>query len=167
MTKERMWAPWRGNYILEANKPQKNCLFCEMGKKKESKQDLLLYFSEFSFVIMNKFPYNNGHIMVVPKKHADSPEKLSEQEYLDLSKVLKLSLNVIKNVYNPQGCNIGMNLGKVAGAGIDEHIHYHIVPRWNGDTNFLPVFTEVKVIPEHIETSYDRILEGFRKTIKA
>lgn len=133
-----------------------------MAELKPSKKDLLLYFTEHSFVVMNKYPYNNGHIMVVPKKHTDSPEKLSEQEYTDLSKVLKLSLSVIKAVYNPQGCNIGMNLGKVAGAGVDEHIHYHIVPRWNGDTNFMPVFTEVKVIPEHIETSYDRILEGFK-----
>ncbi len=163
--KQRIWAPWRGDYIIEANKPQSSCLFCDLLGKTPSKENLVVFFSEHSFVVLNKFPYNNGHIMIVPKKHVDSPEKLLKEEYADLCELLNLSLKVIKTVYSPQGCNIGMNLGKVAGAGIDDHIHYHLVPRWNGDTNFMPVFTEVKVIPEHIETSYGRILEGFKKAL--
>jgi ATP adenylyltransferase len=112
---------------------------------------------------MNKYPYNNGHIMVVPKKHTGDPCKLSKEQYADLSELLRKALSVVGEVYKPQGFNLGMNLGKAAGAGIDAHIHYHIVPRWNGDTNFMPVVGEVKIISEHILESYSRIVEVFKK----
>ena len=159
--KERIWAPWRGEYIVEANKPRGKCFFCDLVSVKPSSENLMVYSTNSSFVVLNKFPYNNGHIMVVPKKHVENFDKLSAPEYRDLADLLKLSLRVINNVFSPQGCNVGMNLGKAAGAGIDDHIHYHIVPRWNGDTNFMPLFTDVKVISEHITASYDKILKGF------
>lgn len=164
--KERIWAPWRGDYITTANATNTPCFLCELAKSSPSQKNLLLYSTTNSIVVMNKYPYNNGHIMVVPKKHVSSFENLSDNEYKDLSDLLKLSTKVINNVFNPQGCNIGMNLGKTAGAGLDDHIHYHIVPRWNGDTNFMPVFTDIKVISEHITVSYDRILKGFTEVYK-
>ena len=164
--KERIWAPWRGEYIIEANKPKTKCFLCDLVELKPAVDNLVVYNTASSFVVLNKFPYNNGHIMVVPKKHVETFDKLSDIEYSDLAELLKLSVRVINNVYEPQGCNIGMNLGKVAGAGIDDHIHYHIVPRWNGDTNFMPVFTDVKVISEHIATSYDKIMKGFKEVSK-
>ena len=164
--KERIWAPWRGEYITATNKNDTECFLCDLVNVAPSSKNLLLYATENSMVVMNKYPYNNGHIMVVPKKHVNSFENLSEKEYKDLSDLLKLSTKVITDVFNPQGCNIGMNLGKVAGAGLDDHIHYHIVPRWNGDTNFMPVFTDIKVISEHIIVSYERILKGFMEVCK-
>ena len=164
--KDRIWAPWRGEYIIEANKPRGSCFLCDLARAKLSQENLLVHSTEHSYVVLNKFPYNNGHIMIVPKKHAENFNGLTEVEYRDLCDLLKLSLNVLNKVYNPQGCNVGINLGKVAGAGIDDHIHYHIVPRWNGDTNFMQIFTVVKVISEHIATTYDKIFKGFTEVSK-
>ena len=165
--KQRIWAPWRMEYITKAIKGEKSCLFCKLSKAKPNKKDLLVYTSKHSMVVMNKYPYNNGHIMVVPKKHGADFNGLSKAEFEDLNELLKLAIKVISKVYNPQGCNIGMNMGRASGAGIDTHIHYHIVPRWNGDTNFMPVIAEVKVISEHIMDSYDRISKAFKEEKKA
>lgn len=163
----RMWAPWRGEYITNplSMHPDK-CIFCELSSLEPSKENLVVYNGKEGFVVMNKYPYNNGHIMVIPKKHADSFDKLSDQEYNSLSKLLKLSVKVIHHVYKPQGCNIGMNIGRASGAGVDSHIHYHIVPRWNGDTNFMPLLSEVKIISEHILTTYDKLIKGFSEVLK-
>jgi len=161
--KEKIWAPWRMEYITKAIKKDGECLFCKLAKAKFSKKNLLVHTSKHSFVVMNKYPYNNGHLMVVPKRHTKDFEGLSKEEHQDLHLLLKLAIRVVSKVYDPQGCNIGMNMGRAAGAGIDAHIHYHVVPRWNGDTNFMPVIGEVKVISEHIMDSYDRIYKAFKE----
>jgi len=164
---DRMWAPWRGEYItnpLSVN-PDK-CIFCELSSVKPSKENLVVHIGKDGFVLMNKYPYNNGHIMVIPKKHVASFDKLTDEEYKSLSNLMRLSIKVIYHVYNPQGCNVGMNIGRAAGAGLDSHIHYHVVPRWNGDTNFMPLLTEVKIISEHILTTYEKLTKGFLEVLK-
>ena len=158
---KKIWAPWRGEYIKGEKKVDNKCVFCELSKSEISNKTLVLYKSKFSFVLMNKFPYNNGHVMVIPNKHTDSFDLMNEDEYFDLSKLLKDSIKIIQVAFQPQACNIGMNLGKVAGAGIDEHLHYHIVPRWNGDTNFMPILAETKIISEHLDYSFDKLIKEF------
>lgn len=160
---KKIWAPWRGEYIKGDKKKNGNCVFCELTNCEVNKDSLILYKSQHSFVLMNKYPYNNGHIMVIPKKHTDALEELNEAEYSDLSFLLRSSVKIIKETFQPNACNLGMNLGKEAGAGIFEHLHYHIVPRWNGDTNFMPIFAEVKIISEHLEYSYNKLIVGFKK----
>lgn len=164
---DKMWAPWRGEYISKPlDSSLENCIFCEFSKLEPRRENLVLYKDVYGFVLMNKYPYNNGHIMVIPNAHVACFEDLNEQEYLGFSKLLKLSIKVIKDVYGPHGVNVGMNMGRVAGAGVDTHLHYHIVPRWNGDTNFMPIISETKVISEHIFTSYDKIYQGFKEVRK-
>jgi ATP adenylyltransferase len=162
---DRFWTPWRGEYLISDPSAQSKCVLCEMAVSAPDKNNLVLFHSEHSFAVMNKYPYNNGHIMVVPKKHVDSFTLLSEAEYTDLHSLLKKAVSVIYKTYNPQGCNIGMNMGRAAGAGIDKHLHFHIVPRWNGDTNFMPVLSEIKIISEHLFTSYDLLIKNFKELV--
>lgn len=141
-----LWAPWRIKYIQK--KKEKGCIFCNHLKKKSS---LLVYTSSSSLVILNLFPYNNGHLLVAPKRHIDSLEKLNEEELTDLMKVIKKMIAILKKVLKPDGFNIGINIGKEAGAGVDKHLHVHIVPRWRGDVNFMPICFDTKVIPQSLE----------------
>ncbi|MBN1114286.1 MAG: HIT domain-containing protein [Oligoflexia bacterium] len=164
---ERFWAPWRGEYITgSVNEKTGQCILCGLAGEKPSKKNLVLFKNDKVYVVMNKFPYNNGHIMVVPNQHVDTLSALPGEDYISLSAVLKKSVEIINRVYKPEGCNIGMNIGRAAGAGIDSHIHYHVVPRWNGDTNFMPVFSEVKVISEHFVTTYEKLSEEFMEVMK-
>ena len=112
--------------------------------------------------MMNKYPYNNGHLLVAPKHHENSLANLTPEEYSDLSEVLRRAIEITKQVYHPGGVNVGMNLGKCAGAGIEDHLHWHIVPRWEGDTNFMPVLGETRVMPQHLADSYDRLAPHFQ-----
>ncbi len=154
---ERLWAPWRMEYIASPEK--EGCIFCNAIKEKEDKKNLVIYRGDKAFVIMNKYPYNNGHLMIAPYTHTGSFEELSDEEIKDIGKLTKKALKVLKIYGNPQGYNIGINIGRVAGAGIVDHIHLHVVPRWGGDTNFMPVIAETKVISEHIEKTYERLRE--------
>jgi len=154
-----LWAPWRMDYILEAR--QKGCIFCKKPIERKDKKNLILYQSDYAFVIMNKFPYNNGHLMVVPKRHCIDLDQLGDEEIQELSYLLKASTQVLKTCFHPHGFNIGMNIGRVGGAG-EEHIHFHIVPRWTGDTNFMPVLGETKIIPEYLEKTYQKLHYAFR-----
>ncbi len=162
-----LWAPWRLEYIL-SSKPD-GCVFCSAvgnaGSLPDSwdREKKVLYRGKFSFVIMNIFPYNNGHLMAVPYRHVSSISDLPEAEYIDLSMSLKKSVSVLKEAFQPDGVNVGMNLGKCAGAGILDHIHWHAVPRWDGDTNFMSVCAETRVIPQHIETAFDILYPLFQK----
>ncbi len=159
---DRMWAPWRIGYIL-SDKKEGGCVFCNAYKAKDDKKFLVLYRLENSFIIMNKYPYNAGHIMIVPNRHINTPLSLNTQEQLDMFNAVNIGLEALKKALKPDGFNLGMNLGRVAGAGIDDHIHIHIVPRWNGDTNFMSTVADVKVISESIEETYEKIkkyLEG-------
>jgi ATP adenylyltransferase len=146
-------------YIL-SDKTQ-GCIFCELPKQDRDRENLVLYRSLHNFVIMNRFPYNNGHIMVVPYLHVSSLEGLSDEALLDFMKVTQHAQGSIKKAFMPEGFNVGINVGKIAGAGMEEHIHLHMVPRWAGDTSFMTVFDEVRVIPEHILSTYDKLFAAF------
>ena len=154
-----MWAPWRIEYIL-SEKP-KGCIFCDKPQQKTDRENLILYRGETCFVIMNYYPYNNGHLMVVPYKHIHNLEDLAENERNEMMTVLSKAGKIIKETMKPEGMNIGMNLGKTAGAGIDDHIHFHIVPRWNGDTNFMPVLGHTKVMPQGLYESWEALKPHF------
>lgn len=154
-----IWAPWRMDYIL-SNKEQQ-CIFCELPKQERDRDNLILYRSSYNFVMMNRYPYNNGHIMVVPYQHVSAPDTLSDAVLLDFMKVTRHAAQSIRNAFMPEGFNIGINIGKIAGAGMEEHMHLHMVPRWAGDTSFMTVFDEVRVIPEHIMSTYDRLFTAF------
>lgn len=159
---ETLWAPWRMEYILSFKDEERPpCIFCERFPKDDDKNNLILYRRDLSFVIMNRFPYNSGHLMVVPYKHTGNFQDLTSEENIELMEVLQLSQRVLTEVMAPQGFNIGMNLGRVGGAGIDDHVHWHLVPRWNGDTNFMPIIGETKVISEALDKTYDKLKIAF------
>jgi ATP adenylyltransferase len=152
---KHIWAPWRVEYI-RAEKPQ-GCILCD--KPKENKDDInrILFRGKFNYVMMNNYPYNPGHLMIIPYRHISSIEEMTDEECLEHSRITSRGVTILKKVYHPTGFNIGMNLGKVAGAGIDDHIHSHVVPRWQGDTNFMPVIADVRVIPEAVDDTYKRL----------
>jgi ATP adenylyltransferase len=157
---EILWAPWRMEYIL-SDKPE-GCIFCKCLSSSDHKQNFLLYFSQHCFVVLNRFPYNNGHLMVVPNRHISEIEELTSEELSDLMQTIKLCVIVLKKALFPHGFNIGANLGKTAGAGIVDHLHFHIVPRWEGDTNYMPVIGNTKVMPEVLEKTYEKLLPFFK-----
>ncbi len=159
-----MWAPWRMAYVKNARKPTA-CIFCTTAREHRDEANLLLHRSAHAFVIMNLFPYNSGHLMVAPYAHVRSLELLPDDSALDLIRLTNLSLAVLRAEIRPEGFNVGINIGRVGGAGIEAHVHLHIVPRWNGDTNFMPLFSETRVIPEHLRATYRKLREQFRKTL--
>jgi ATP adenylyltransferase len=157
-----LWAPWRLQYIL--SKKGGGCVFCEEPKQDKDRENLILYRGSQGFVIMNLYPYNNGHLMVVPYRHLFSITELTDEELLGLMRMMQHSVACLKEVYRPEGFNIGLNIGKVAGAGIAEHLHFHIIPRWVGDTHFMALLSEVRVISEHIMSAYDRLFPVFAQS---
>ena len=158
---KQLWAPWRMEYILGTK--SSNCIFCLNSKTKHNKKKLLLYGGKSSLVLLNKYPYSNCHLLVAPRKHTDSLNDLTQAESLDLFSTLTRSVDLLKKAIKPEGFNIGMNMGRVAGAGVADHLHFHIVPRWLGDTNFMPIVAESIVLPEHLNRAYDRLLPFFKK----
>lgn len=159
-----LWAPWRMVYI-ESPK-ETGCIFCDLPAEEGAERDranLIVHRANRSFTILNRYPYNNGHVMVVPRVHVSTLEDVPREDFADLHDELLRAVKVIRAVYRPEGLNIGMNLGQVAGAGITEHIHYHLVPRWNGDTNFMPVVADTKVMIEHLDQSWRKIRDGFER----
>jgi ATP adenylyltransferase len=155
---ETMWAPWRIEYIL--GEKEAGCVFCGA---LENADGLTLYKGISSLVVMNKFPYSNGHLLVAPVRHISKLDQLSIDEKGYLLETVDSAIRIIQEVMSPDGFNVGLNLGKVAGAGIEEHLHFHIVPRWYGDVNALTVFADVRVIPEHIESTYQNLKPNFDK----
>jgi ATP adenylyltransferase len=153
MKMERLWAPWRTKYIQKINKGRK-CIFCKANKDKDDKRNFLLLRSSYSLAILNIFPYNNGHIMVAPKRHIGNLEGLSQKELLDLINIVRKITKLLKKIVKPDGFNIGLNIGKGAGAGITNHLHIHIVPRWLEDTNFMPICSNTKVISQSLNELY-------------
>lgn len=154
-----LWAPWRMTYILSEKTHE--CIFCELPKQDRDRDNLILYRSSHNFVMMNRYPYNNGHLMVVPYFHTPSFDGLTDDVLLDFMKVTQHSIQSLKKAFMPEGFNLGINIGKVAGAGMEEHMHLHMVPRWTGDTSFMTVLGEVRVIPEHIMSTYDKLFTIF------
>ena len=153
-----LWAPWRLTYITGPK--TEGCVFCQAIALGDDRTVLVLHRSSHGFLILNRFPYNTGHLMVVPYRHVARLEGLSSEEAEALMALTDFAVRLLEHVMVPQGFNIGMNLGRSAGAGIDDHLHMHVVPRWVGDTNYMPVLGDVKVMPEHLEQTYDRLAAG-------
>jgi len=152
---EKLWAPWRMPYI-EVKAPS-GCIFCEKPRQAEDAENLILHRGQRTFVILNAFPYNNGHLMVVPYRHVADLTALTLEERDELMALTQWSTRLLAVALRPDGFNVGMNLGRVAGAGIADHLHMHLVPRWNGDTNFMPVVADTRVLPESLQNSYARL----------
>ena len=157
-----IWAPWRIEYIL--GKKDEGCIFCNALSKND---DLTLFKGRSSMVMMNKFPYINGHLLVAPVRHLSTLNGLEKNEKADLLEMVDKSIEILKLVMKPDGFNVGLNLGKVAGAGIEEHLHFHVVPRWFGDTNALSVFADLRVIPEHLKATYNNLKPHFESKQRA
>jgi ATP adenylyltransferase len=156
---DRLWAPWRMTYILDEDKPE-GCIFC-LANDGKGADDLVLGVGKHCAVMMNKYPYNNGHLLVSPKRHVACLEDLAPEEMAAWLATVRLTTDALKQAMHPDGFNVGLNLGRVAGAGIEEHLHFHVVPRWNGDHNFMTVLGEVRVIPEHIRATYEKLKPYF------
>lgn len=157
---DRLWAPWRMEYILADKEGE--CVFCQQ-QNDLAHHNYILKSSEHCFVIMNIYPYNSGHLLVVPHRHLSNLEDLSNNELLDIAKTLTESCHLLKDAIHPQGFNIGLNLGQAAGAGITQHLHWHIVPRWSADVNFMPVIADTRVISQHLEDTYNLLKPFFDK----
>ncbi len=156
---EYIWAPWRVEYI-RGEKPE-GCILCSLCKAKDDAANFILYRGELNFVIMNKYPYNPGHLMVAPFRHIATPEDFTQGELCEHYEIVRKCIKALREAFNPQGFNLGTNLGKVAGAGIDDHVHTHIVPRWQGDTNFMPAIAQTKVISESMDAVYKQLKDKF------
>ena len=159
---ENLWAPWRLDYITSQH-DSGGCVFCKSPKNKDDKQNHIIFRGTHCYVILNKFPYNNGHVMVLPYQHISDLLDLSEEADSECQELIKKTIKAIRRVFNPQGINVGLNLGIAAGAGIAEHMHYHILPRWQGDTNFMPVIAGVKVISESLDSAYFKLRQAFKE----
>ena len=159
-----IWAPWRSAYILGTDEPEPGCILCSRahcGKGLQREMGVLFH-SSHSYVMLNKFPYTGGHLMVVPNHHVADMDDLTEEEYLDLMNLVRTSVRLLRRAFSPHGFNVGINLGRVAGAGIDDHIHIHVVPRWNGDNNFMPVVADTRVVSQSLEAVYDALAPLFQ-----
>ena len=154
---ERLFAPWRMEYIEDEAPP--GCLFCRVRDLPEAddRANLVLAREPGALVMMNRFPYNSGHVMVAPAAHQGTLEALADDDLLNLMRAVRRALAVLREEMSPEGFNVGANIGRAAGAGIPDHVHVHIVPRWNGDTNFMPVLSEVKVINEHLDLTWEKL----------
>jgi len=159
---KQLWAPWRMTYIDEGSK-QPGCILCDKSKQSDLREALVIAQTTHSVVMLNKYPYNNGHLLLAPKRHENNLSNLSAEEYSDLNEALRRSVDIVRRALNPGGINLGMNLGRCAGAGIEDHLHWHVVPRWEGDTNFMPVVAETRVMPQHLLDSYDRLKPHFER----
>lgn len=161
---EKLWSPWRSEYIdsIKENDKSQGCVFCNIAKQNiDDPESLLIEKGELTFTVLNLYPYNNGHLMVVPYRHTSDFSSLTAEENLEVMQKLQLAISALKIDFQPEGFNIGANIGKVSGAGIHEHIHFHIVPRWNGDTNFMPVLGKVKVISQDLLSTKKSLIDAY------
>lgn len=156
-----LWSPWRMKYIQE-NKKEAGCVFCKVQDMPDNEENLIVFRGEFSYVIMNRFPYTSGHVLVIPYLHENNLEVLDAATRAEMMELVSKTMGVLRNIYRPQGFNFGANIGSAAGAGIAPHVHLHIVPRWNGDTNFMSSLGETRVLPEALEVTYRRMRDGWK-----
>jgi ATP adenylyltransferase len=154
-----IWAPWRIEYIRSKHSP--TCILCDKPKEKKDKENYIIYRGKKNFIMLNSYPYNPGHLLVAPYRHIGNLEELTEAERNEHYELVSRSIVVLKKVFSPAGFNIGANLGKVAGAGIDDHFHSHIVPRWQGDNNYMPVLASVRIIPQALADTYESLVGKF------
>jgi ATP adenylyltransferase len=157
---KQLWAPWRAAYILQTKKA--DCFLCKTPKEDNDEANLILYRGKSNFIILNTFPYNPGHLLIAPYRHTGNLDALTDEEAKEHFTLIKLSLRLLAEVTKPMGFNMGMNLGKVAGAGLDDHIHTHVVPRWRGDVNFMPVISDTRVVSEALAATYKKLKDGLR-----
>jgi ATP adenylyltransferase len=157
---KQLWAPWRLAFIEQASRGS-GCIFCEKPELRRDEKTFILCRGRHAYVLMNIYPYNNGHLLVTPYRHIGALEELPEPVLLDMLRLVQRSIKAVRKAYTPDGFNLGVNQGKVAGAGIEHHIHLHIVPRWEADTNFMPLLGETRVLPQHLKASYTRLKAAF------
>jgi ATP adenylyltransferase len=157
---EQLWAPWRLEYVEHADE-EDECVFCRAAALPTDEPELVVHRGELAFVLLNKFPYASGHLMVAPYRHGSGFETLTEAEAAEVHRLAVEGIEALRAVYSPEGFNVGWNLGRVAGAGIVDHAHVHVVPRWGGDTNFMPVLADVRVLPEHLVETRRRLTEAW------
>jgi ATP adenylyltransferase len=153
---DQLWAPWRMELIAKGD-AKGGCIFCDLPRSRDDRENLILGRTRHTFAILNRFPYNNGHLMLVPRAHTADLLSLPPDEHAELAEMLRVAVGLVGRAYAAQGYNLGMNLGRVAGAGIADHLHWHVVPRWGGDTNFMPVLGDTKVMIEHLHASWERL----------
>lgn len=167
---DKLWSPWRSQYIQsfkdDAKEDSDESLFTRILNSNKDKENYILHRGKTCFIIMNLYPYNSGHLMIVPYKEAADIKELDNETRLEMFSFMELGIEALNEVMKPHGFNLGANLGRVAGAGVENHIHFHIVPRWNGDTNFMPVLNEVKVISEAMSETYEKLKKSIEKFIK-
>ena len=164
---DRLWAPWRKTYIRPNGKKTGGCLFCRILSQKKDAQNYILKRSSFSFAVLNIYPYNNGHVMILPNRHTSSLTALSPGERLDLLGLMDEMIQALQREFKAQGFNVGVNLGKAAGAGIPHHIHLHLVPRWVGDSNFMTTVSKTRVISESLDSSYRTLARAVKGKAKS
>jgi ATP adenylyltransferase len=158
----RIWAPWRLEYVKDAGKDNENeCIFCVKPAADDDEANLIVHRAERCFVILNRFPYTNGHLMVAPYEHVGALQDLDADTIGELMSLAQSAMRRLEQVYSPQGYNVGFNQGRIAGAGFESHIHMHVVPRWGGDTNFMPVLADTRVMPQTLQQSYEALRGGF------
>jgi ATP adenylyltransferase len=158
---KQLWAPWRLEYIKQADE-QPGCVFCDAAGG-DDEERLIVHRGKLAFVLLNKFPYSSGHLMVAAYRHVGELGELTDAEALEIHRLAVQGVSALRDVYGPEGHNLGWNLGRIAGAGVVDHIHLHVVPRWAGDTNFMPVLADVKVLPEHLLESRRRLADAWRR----
>ena len=159
---QRIWAPWRLAYVKDASKDsEEECIFCAAPEAGDDETNLIVHRGERSFVILNKFPYTNGHLMVAPYEHLATLPGLDAETVAEIMAFAQRAMTVLEERYSPHGYNVGFNQGRVAGAGVEHHIHMHVVPRWGGDTNFMPVLADTRVMPQSLEQSYEALAGSF------
>lgn len=159
---EHLWTPWRMRYINE-HKGYDSCVFCVAQELEDCFENLIIFRGEQAFVILNRYPYNNGHLMVVPNQHVDRLEDIPPEVQEEMMILATKATIVLRKLYHPHGFNLGINIGSAAGAGIAEHLHLHIVPRWSGDNNFVSVIGQTRVLPEELSETYQRIYDAWRE----
>ena len=163
---DQLWAPWRLAYIAAAKPAEADdpCFICQALKEQDDRKNLVALRKPQSVVVLNRFPYNNGHLLIAPVQHKPTLGELTADETLEVMETLREMIDILNSIMHPEGYNVGLNLGRVAGAGVPGHLHWHLVPRWNGDTNFMPVFTNTKVISQSLESLYDLIQSQIRNS---
>jgi ATP adenylyltransferase len=153
---DRLWNPWRYQYVSKENAPA-GCIFCDLPKQQNDEATLIVHRARFNYVILNRYPYTTGHLMVVPFQHTDSLQAIDDATAQELFTLVRTVDRKLREIYRPRGMNLGMNLGEAAGAGIAEHIHMHVLPRWIGDANFMTVIGETRILPEELSETYRKL----------
>jgi ATP adenylyltransferase len=162
---DTLWAPWRMDYIKNNSSKKEGCIFCAMAAEEEDERNLILHRGQHAFIIMNRFPYTNGHLMILPYSHHSSICQLTVETRAEMMELLFRAEMLLRKMYEPDGLNIGANVGSAAGAGVAEHIHFHILPRWFGDTNFMSTVGKTRVVPEDIHETYRNLLKIWQELL--